>query len=47
MTKKRELYGASTYDDPWEYYAKNSGRFEDFNEACFYYEIGHDNARDE
>ena len=50
VLKKREnlstddLYGASTYDDPWEYYADNKGRFEDFREACYYYDTGHDNA---
>ena len=42
---KDDLYGASTYGDPWEYYADNMGRFESFEEACYYYDTGHDNER--
>ena len=51
VSKKRknlstdDLYGASTYDNPREYYADNKGRFDSFREACYYYDAGHDNAR--
>ena len=56
VLKKREnfsaddRYGASTYDDPGEYYVDNAERFEDYSEACYYYHMahmGHDDANNE